>query len=215
MSSSDPNSAIFMSDTPKDVQKKINKYAFSGGRASVEEHRELGGNPDIDVAYQYLTYFTEDDKELARIRSEYKKGSILTGELKKMCIEVMQKYVSEFQTRRSKVTDSTLKTYMTPRRLEWGGNPNPKPDAVGSPLRPSITVDGSEVPDAEETEERRRNELLKASTVAGDGNEEQRIRRPGLTKFGRKSTFGGLAVRGLSSYGDSMAEMIYPKSGAK
>jgi tryptophanyl-tRNA synthetase len=43
MSASDPNSAIFVTDTPKQIQKKINKYAFSGGRATVEEHRELGG----------------------------------------------------------------------------------------------------------------------------------------------------------------------------
>lgn len=38
MSSSEPNSAIFMSDTPKQIKTKINKYAFSGGQVSVEEH---------------------------------------------------------------------------------------------------------------------------------------------------------------------------------
>ena len=42
MSASDPTSAIFVTDTPKQVQKKINKYAFSGGQATVEEHRQLG-----------------------------------------------------------------------------------------------------------------------------------------------------------------------------
>jgi tryptophanyl-tRNA synthetase len=38
MSSSEPNSAIFMTDTPKQIKTKINKYAFSGGQVSVEEH---------------------------------------------------------------------------------------------------------------------------------------------------------------------------------
>jgi len=42
MSASDPNSAIFVTDTPKTVKAKINKHAFSGGRATVEEHRALG-----------------------------------------------------------------------------------------------------------------------------------------------------------------------------
>ena len=32
MSSSDPNSAILMSDKPDEVKRKINKYAFSGGK---------------------------------------------------------------------------------------------------------------------------------------------------------------------------------------
>ncbi|PIN88502.1 tryptophan--tRNA ligase, partial [Candidatus Pacearchaeota archaeon CG10_big_fil_rev_8_21_14_0_10_35_13] len=49
MSSSDETSYISMTDTPEEVRKKINKYAFSGGQATVEEHRKLGGNPDVDV----------------------------------------------------------------------------------------------------------------------------------------------------------------------
>ena len=44
MSASDPTSAIFVTDAPKQVQKKINKYAFSGGQATVEEHRQLGAH---------------------------------------------------------------------------------------------------------------------------------------------------------------------------
>lgn len=126
MSSSDPTSAIFMSDTKNEVKKKINKYAFSGGRVSIEEHRKLGGNADVDVSYQYLTYFLDDDEELERIRTQYTTGQMLTGELKNLCIQVMQKYVEEFQTSRKAVTDDVLKMYMTPRKLEWNGNRNPR-----------------------------------------------------------------------------------------
>src|SRR5690606_1744729 len=100
MSASNPNSAIFMSDKPKEIQKKINRYAFSGGQETVELHRELGGNPDVDVAYQYLTYFEDDDEKLEKIYHAYKKGEMLTGELKKECITLMQAYVKEFQERR-------------------------------------------------------------------------------------------------------------------
>ena len=50
MSASDPNSAIFVTDTAKQIKTKINKFAFSGGRATVDEHREKGEDPVLAVA---------------------------------------------------------------------------------------------------------------------------------------------------------------------
>ncbi|KAF1854290.1 hypothetical protein Lal_00015136 [Lupinus albus] len=127
MSSSNPNSAIFMTDTAKQIKNKINKFAFSGGRETLEEHREKGGNPDVDVAYIYLTYFEDDDEKLQKIYNDYKSGTLLTGELKKMAIEALQSVVETFQDRRKAVTDEVLRSYMKPRKLQWAGNPNPKP----------------------------------------------------------------------------------------
>ena len=40
MSSSDPWSYIALTDSPEEVKNKINKYAFSGGQPTVEEHRK-------------------------------------------------------------------------------------------------------------------------------------------------------------------------------
>jgi tryptophanyl-tRNA synthetase len=62
MSASIDSSAIFMNDSQKKIKDKINKYAFSGGQVSAEEQREKGGNPDVDVSYQYLVFFMEDDE---------------------------------------------------------------------------------------------------------------------------------------------------------
>lgn len=118
MSSSNPNSAIFMTDTAKQIKTKINKYAFSGGQETLEEHRELGGNPDVDVSYIYLTYFEEDDAKLKDIYDSYKRGELMTGELKKLAIELLQEYVSAFQEKRNAVTDEVLAEYMRPRKLE-------------------------------------------------------------------------------------------------
>jgi tryptophanyl-tRNA synthetase len=67
MSASDVNSSIYMSDTPNQIKNKINRHGFSGGRETEEEHRRLGGNPDVDVSYQYLSFFLENDEELAQI----------------------------------------------------------------------------------------------------------------------------------------------------
>ena len=127
MSSSNPNSAIFMTDTPKQIKNKMNRHAFSGGQETLEEHRRLGGNPDIDVSYIYLTYFEEDDDKLAEVYKNYKAGTLLTGELKKMAIELLQEYVQQFQTRRAAVTDEVLENFMRPRKLEWRGNPQHPP----------------------------------------------------------------------------------------
>jgi tryptophanyl-tRNA synthetase len=141
MSASDPNSAIFMSDTPNQIKNKINKHAFSGGRETMEEQRELGGNPDVDVAYTYLSYFLESDEELEELASKYRSGELLTGEMKQRCIAELQKFVTAFQERRSQVTHETMRSFMHPRKLEYTGNPSPtKPAASAS----STAVNGDD-----------------------------------------------------------------------
>ncbi|KAK6514954.1 tryptophan--tRNA ligase [Arthrobotrys conoides] len=120
MSASDPNSSIYMTDTAKEIQRKINKYAFSGGQTTTEEQRKYGGNPDVDVSYAYLSFFLEDDEELANIGQSYRKGELLTGELKKMCIETLQGFVKGFQDRRKAVSDEELDEFMRVRPLVWG-----------------------------------------------------------------------------------------------
>lgn len=59
MSASVEASAILVLDSPKTILKKINQFAFSGGRETVEEHRAKGGNPEVDVSYQYLKFFLD------------------------------------------------------------------------------------------------------------------------------------------------------------
>jgi len=99
--SSSDSSAIFATDTPKEVKTKINKYAFSGGQPTIEEHRKKGGNPDIDVAFQYLRmFFEEDDKKLEQIKEDYKSGKLLSGELKKILIDKINNFLAEHQKRR-------------------------------------------------------------------------------------------------------------------
>merc|ERR1719499_2384447 len=74
MSSSDDNSAVFVTDTPKQIRKKVMKHAFSGGKDTAEEQRKHGANTNIDVAYQWLTFFMEDDEQLEDIRARYSSG---------------------------------------------------------------------------------------------------------------------------------------------
>lgn len=119
MSASDENSAIFLTDTPKQIKTKVNKHAFSGGRQTLEEHRELGGNTDVDVSYQLLKFFLEDDAELERIRVAYTKGELLSGEIKKIAIDILQPIVAAHQERRKLVTEEILDEFMALRKLNF------------------------------------------------------------------------------------------------
>ena len=58
---------------------QINKYAFSGGKDSVEEHRKLGGDTEVDIAYQYLTFFLEDEEKLKQIKEVDSYGLFIWG----------------------------------------------------------------------------------------------------------------------------------------
>lgn len=101
MSSSKSNVAILTTDSPKEVERKIRKYAFSGGRKSLEEHRKKGGNPDIDVSFQYLRMFFEpDDEKLKAVYNAYRTGEMLTSELKGILIEKINAFLKEHQKKR-------------------------------------------------------------------------------------------------------------------
>jgi tryptophanyl-tRNA synthetase len=101
-SSSGDNATIFTTDDEKTVKKKINKYAFSGGQVTVEEHRKKGGNPDVDVSFQWLQFFEEDDKKLKKYYNDYKSGKLLTGELKAILIDKLNKFLVKHQAAREK-----------------------------------------------------------------------------------------------------------------
>ena len=127
MSASDETSAIYVTDSAKTIKTKarktkqrtdgrtdgqtdrrdgltggprqVNKYAFSGGRDTVEEHRRLGGNLDVDVSWKWLNFFEPDDAKLSAIGAAYMKGDMLSGEMKGELIKVLTELVAEHQAR--------------------------------------------------------------------------------------------------------------------
>lgn len=106
MSASSENGTVYTTDSAKIVKNKINKYAFSGGQPDIEQHRKIGGNPDIDVSFQYLRIFFEpDDNKLKSIYEDYKSGKMLTGELKAILIEKINAFLAVHQERREKAKD--------------------------------------------------------------------------------------------------------------
>jgi tryptophanyl-tRNA synthetase len=116
MSGSVTTSSIYVSDSDADIDMKIMKHCFSGGKDNIEEHRKFGADLTVDVAYEYLRYMLEDDVLLAEIGEKYGKGELLTGEVKKILIRELQQVVKTHQENRIKVTDEMVKTFMDPNR---------------------------------------------------------------------------------------------------
>lgn len=105
MSASQPETSIFTTDTAKEITKKVNN-AFTGGRASVEEQRRLGANPDICSVYAYFQYlFEPDDDGLMTVETECRTGARLCGECKGHLLSKVLPWMEKHQERREAAKD--------------------------------------------------------------------------------------------------------------
>ena len=108
MSSSRPDYTIFLTDPPDVAVRKL-KRALTGGRATVEEQRRLGGVPEKCTIYEFYVYhLIGDDHELARIYGDCRSGRLLCGEDKRHAAELLAKFLEEHQRRLEKARDHVL-----------------------------------------------------------------------------------------------------------
>lgn len=122
MSSSDDSSAIFLTDDGEEIARKIKSYAYSGGQETSKLQKEKGANLEMDVSYQWLRFFLDDDAELEKIGKDYGSGSgefWATGMVKNRLIGILQEMVKEHQERRSKVTNEVVSEWMEERKLSF------------------------------------------------------------------------------------------------
>jgi len=96
MSSSNPDTAIFLNDSPKEIERKIKK-AFTGGRNTLEEHRKLGGVLAVDKVFELLVFHYPNSKELSKTAEEFSSGRMLSKEMKDLAIEFFQGMLKEHQ----------------------------------------------------------------------------------------------------------------------
>lgn len=118
MSASVESTAIYLADSDQQIKSKVNKCTFSGGGATLEEHRRLGANCDVDVPFQYLRFFLEDDARLETIQQEYSSGAMLTRDLKNILIEILQAITGQHQRARAQLTDDNVKEFMRLRPMQ-------------------------------------------------------------------------------------------------
>ncbi len=109
MSASSPDSTIYLSDPPEEVERKIKKKALTGGRDTAEEQRRLGGRPDICPIFHYYMYlFEPNDKALEERRQNCLTGKLLCGECKAELIERINKFLEKHRENREKVKDEII-----------------------------------------------------------------------------------------------------------
>ncbi len=101
------NNAIFLNDNEKTIREKINK-SFSGGQPTVEEHKAKGGNPEIDVSCIYLKNLFLTPEKSKRVIEQYKKGKLLTKDVKQMFTDETIKFIKKFQNNLKKIKDKTV-----------------------------------------------------------------------------------------------------------
>ena len=103
MSKRDPNSVLSLSDAPELAQRKLSSV-FTGGRATAEEQRKLGGEIEKCVLYDLMKFhFLEDDKALAKMRSDCVGGKILCGECKARYVKRAVGWLEAHQTRKKRM----------------------------------------------------------------------------------------------------------------
>ena len=104
MSKRNPESMITLSDSRKDLERKI-LSAFTGGRSTVEEQRKLGGEPDKCPVFDLYLYFEDDDKEVERVRAECLGGKRLCGECKQQALAMVSSNLENHQVKRAEMMD--------------------------------------------------------------------------------------------------------------
>ena len=102
MSASNPESAIFTTDTPEEVNKKISR-AFTGGKETIKQQREEGGNPDICSIFRYFyMFFEENDKSLNDRLKICKGGEANCSECKLLLSSKINVFLAKHQNEREK-----------------------------------------------------------------------------------------------------------------
>ena len=106
MSNRNPMGILYLNEDLESAKRKV-MNAFTGGRATAEEQRRLGGEPEKCVIFLELlsVHFLEDDGKLKEIYEDCKTGRVLCGECKQRAWEIISRWLRNHQERRAKMRD--------------------------------------------------------------------------------------------------------------
>jgi tryptophanyl-tRNA synthetase len=111
MSSSKPESAIFLTDAPEEAKKKI-MHSKTGGAVTLAEQKKSGGKPDECVVYElFLYHLIDDDKDLLKIYNSCKNGEKMCGDCKKHAAQLIEKLLIDLNKKRNEAKQK-IKMYI-------------------------------------------------------------------------------------------------------
>lgn len=101
MAKRNPMSVLTLYEDSKSLRKKL-MNAFTGGRVTVDEQRELGGQPGICRIFDlYNFFFQNDDSEIKNIKDRCLNGELLCGENKKNLLSLVIDFMEKHQEKRA------------------------------------------------------------------------------------------------------------------
>lgn len=105
MSASQPETCIFLNDSPEVIKRKV-WNAFTGGRATIKEQRELGGEPEKCVVYEWLmVYEFKNIKEAIKHKEKCISGELLCGVCKGKLYNALIRFLQEHRRRKESIKD--------------------------------------------------------------------------------------------------------------
>ncbi|NGX45244.1 MAG: Tryptophan--tRNA ligase 2 [Chlamydiae bacterium] len=87
---------IFLSDSAKEIEKKVKKMYTDPNHLRVEDPGQVEGNP----VFTYLDVFDPDKKALEEMKAHYQRGGLGDSVVKKRLNEVLQELLEPIRTRR-------------------------------------------------------------------------------------------------------------------
>ncbi|MFH1408436.1 MAG: tryptophan--tRNA ligase [Nanoarchaeota archaeon] len=97
MSKSIPHTCIELPEESNGACSKI-KRALTGGRETIEVQRKLGGEPDKCMIFElYKQHLIEDDTKLDKTYKVCKAGTLLCGEDKQHCCNIISDYLTTLE----------------------------------------------------------------------------------------------------------------------
>ena len=94
--------AIFLSDTPKQVQKRCNKIYT--GRGTMDDPPVVEGN----TVFEYLGIFHPDQHVVDQLKADYAAGKLGDGDCKKELGRVINEFLDPIRERRATIADDDV-----------------------------------------------------------------------------------------------------------
>ena len=93
------NNAIFLTDTPEEVKKKVMGMYTDPNRVHGTEPGNVEGNP----VFVYLDAFSQGEKSKSKVeelKERYKKGTVKDSEVKEFLVSVLEEFLAPIRERR-------------------------------------------------------------------------------------------------------------------
>ena len=104
MSSSKPETALFTTDEPHILERKI-KNMYTGGQPTVALQRKLGANANVCPVYWYLKYLFDDENESSDRYADCTVGNLLCGKCKNDLIKGVIPFMKDIRQKRERAKD--------------------------------------------------------------------------------------------------------------